>query len=235
MNNAVFVLALENIEKVACHDPSQNCEQIFCILHEPGYLGEHDREGHVCLGCNLNDSLVMLHTFLKDIKSEYSIEYKFTMFILLLYLIVEKLATIFKVIGITQEYVEENWSIMVEIRKWANFIKHPKGFLFTHHPEYIFETGDFLTPEQKKDSPNKYIEYDFVKRFYTRENPAQTKELLKQIANKDKVIVILPAPDRLTEEFAKICRAFCEKIKDNAHFKEILKKHSFTEGYEYAS
>jgi len=233
MNNAVFKLALKNIEKIACYDPEKDCEQLFCILHESDYLGGHSKDGHVCLACNLNDSLEMVYIFLRDLKEEYDVNYKFTTFILLLYLVVEKLTIIFKAIGISQEYVEENWFVLVEIRKWANFIKHPKGFLFTHHPEYFFDSELALTAEQKQNSPNQYIEYDYVKRFYSRENPQKAKQLLAEVANKDKIVVVFSCPDRLTEEFVKVCREFCEKIKENPHFKEILKKHSFTEEITY--
>ncbi|MEZ5022086.1 MAG: hypothetical protein R2728_02270 [Chitinophagales bacterium] len=52
-----FDLAKNELEKICTHNPSQSCEQVFCVLHEPEYLGGHDDNTHACLACTLNDSV----------------------------------------------------------------------------------------------------------------------------------------------------------------------------------
>jgi hypothetical protein len=221
-----FKEAHNNIKEICCYkgEADENkCEYIFCKLHEPEYLGNHEGS-HVCIGCMLDDSISKIDRFLSEVhlideESNENIDYIFTNFILLTYLTVEKLHTIFKFIGITYEYVEVKWPVLIEIRKWANFVKHPKGFLFTHHPDYIFEYDQI----DKNDKSKQFIDFDIVSKFYFREDETKWKQTLNEIANKDNIIVILPNPERLMFEFVQVCRQFCDKIKINEHFKEILK------------
>jgi hypothetical protein len=217
-----FVLAQNELQKICSSKQIEECEYLFCLLHNPDYLGDH-QGSHVCLGCSLNDSIEMVDRFLLETKldgddSSDKIEYVFTIYILLLYLTVEKLHTIFKFIGITWEYVEEKWTVLVEIRKWANFIKHPKGFLFTHHPSYQFEDEPRIL-----NSELKYLDFNFVSKFYFREDETKFKQTLLEIGNKSNIVVLIPCPHRISKEFVKVCHEFCDKIKNNEHFKEILK------------
>ncbi len=223
-----FTQAKNVLEKECTYSPENDCEEVFCILHDPVYLGKHDSKSHACLGCNLNSSLEFIYRFLKQNKSGKDIEYTFTNFTLLTFLLIEKLTTIFKVIGITQEYVENNWPVLVEMRKWANFVKHPKGFLFSHHSEYHIE----LDPIPKKYKDHKKITYkNFVEPLYKREDENKFKETITQFANKKDLLVIIPDPVRICHGLNKVCLEFCEKIKNNEHFKQILKETSVIENY----
>lgn len=225
-----FALAKNELQKTCSYSPEDGCEEVFCILHHSEYLGKHDSKSHACLGCNLNTSLEFIYRFLKQNKSKKDIEYTFTNFTLLIFLLVEKLTTIFRVIGITQEYVEINWTVLVEMRKWANFVKHPKGFLFSHHPVYNFEPDDI----PKKYRNHKKITFkNLVEPLYKREDENKFKETINQFANKKDLIVIIPDPERICKELNIVCWEFCKKIKDNEHFKQILKETSVLDNYRY--
>ncbi len=223
-----FDLAKKELEKICTFNPEKDCDQIFCILHEQEYLGNHDGNTHACIACNLNDSLEKIYRFLNQNKSLDDLEYSFTIYILLLYLLVEKMHTIFKYIGISYEYVEDKWNVLIEIRKWANFIKHPKGFLFAHHPEYHFEDE---TIDNKYTNWKKIDYVNFVEPLYKREDPRKFKQTISQFANKINLLVIIPCPERIAKELNTVCKEFCEKIKDNKHFQEILKADSVLENY----
>lgn len=228
MNSANFKLAEQEIKKICTNSPKNNCEHVFCKLHEPEYLGSHEKNSHVCVACNLNDSIEKIYKFLKGLKNEDDIEYSFTIFILLCILSVEKLTIIFKHIGISQDYVEKNWTILVEIRKWANFIKHPKGFLFSHHPVYLYENEKIDKTYQNW----KVINYDnFIEPLYKREDEGKYIQTISQIGNKKDILVIIPNPFRLVTEFNVVCNKICEKIKNNEHFKEILKHETVIDDY----
>lgn len=224
-----FQLAQEEIAKIAMDSPSNDCEMIFCKLHDKAYLGsegeDDEDDPHNCLACTLNGGIQRINHFLMMYETHKD-EDMFTIYILLLYLEVEKLHTIFKFIGITMEYVEQNWSVLIEIRKWANFIKHPKGFLFTHHPEYVFENETY-----NKSNDEQIIDFSFVSKFYYHENEDKFKQTIKELGNKGNIIVILPNPQRLAKEFVLVCIAFCEKLKNNPHFQEVLKKHTTISDY----
>ena len=217
-----FELAKAELQKSCTYVPNKNFDQLFCRLHDEEYLGSHSGS-HACLACNLNNSLEKIHKFLKQNRSKEDIEYSFTIFILLTYLLVEKLTTVFKHIGITQEYVETKWPVLTEIRKWANFIKHPKGFLFAHHPEFLFEDDEI--PIKYKNW--KKVNYkNLVEPLYKREDEGKYKQSINEFANRFELLVLIPNPERIAKELNLACFDFCEKIKDNSHFKEILKETS---------
>lgn len=228
MSTNHFQTAKKEIEKICIDSPDRNCEQVFCKLHNTEYLGTDTSSSHACLACNLNDSLEKIHKFLASLKRDDDIEYSFTVFTLLTYLTVEKLTIIFKHIGITQEYVESNWKVLIEIRKWANFVKHPKGFLFSHHPEYAFENEKI---ESKYKAWKKLNYNNFIEPLYKKEDEGKYKETISQIGNKKDILVIIPNPERIIKDLSIVCNAFCEKVKNNEHFKEILKTQSVLEEY----
>lgn len=231
-----FKQAKEELYKITHHDHSAGCEQLFCKLHDVDYLGSPENEAtnsHNCIACNLQDGNLKIYKFLNElgtVQTSEEIEYASTIFFLLLYLQIEKFHTIFKFIGITFEYVEQNWEPLVQIRKWANFIKHPKGFLFTHHPDFIYE-DNITIPSLKSNNINQLIKYEEIKKFYTRETDDGFKNTIKEIGNKKNIIVVLPCPLRIMTDYCQISKEFCDKIGANPHFKEILKKHSTIEDY----
>lgn len=223
-----FKLAKNELEKFCVYKPKSGCQQIFCILHEAAYLGSHDGTSHACLACNLNDSLEHVYKFLRSNRYLTKIEYTFSIYILLLYLLIEKLHTVFKVIEISFEFVEENWPILIEIRKWANFIKHPKGFLFAHHPVYIIE--DEPIPDAQKEW--KKITYsNFIVLFYDRERKEKFQQTMIEFANQSELIVLIPNPERMAKELNSACTEFCQMIKDNPQYRVILTEHSVLENY----
>lgn len=212
-----YKLALEKLEKNVSG---------FCSLQNITHLGIKAKSSyHNCLACQLEEGNNKLIRFLHDTDTSKNDveekEYIFTVFILLLYLQVEKLNTIFKFIGITFEFVEENWKVLGEIRKWANFIKHPKGFLFTHHPDFHFETENI-----KPDKNTKIIGSEFVFKLYNHEDKEKLNQTIQQIGNKNNLIVLIPDPNRLIKDYIVVSKKFCDTVKKNPHFKDILKKHT---------
>lgn len=232
-----FKQAKNELYKITHHDHKAGCEELFCKLHEEDYLGSPENDttiSHNCIACNLQDGNLKLYKFLNElapVKTSEDIEYASIIYYLLLYLQVEKFHTIFKFIGITFDYVEQNWETLVQIRKWANFIKHPKGFLFTHHPNYIFEDDTTIPSLQADKKNNQLFQYGEIKKFYSRESDDGFKNTINEIGNKKNITVVLPCPLRIMKEYCKISKEFCNKIGENPHFKEILKEHSTIEDY----
>jgi hypothetical protein len=69
----------------------------------------------------------------------------FTKFILPAYLVVERMYEIFSIVELQESYRLKNFQTFRKIRRWANFLKHPKSFILVHHAKYLFE--DYLTIE----------------------------------------------------------------------------------------
>jgi hypothetical protein len=233
MKENPFIKAKAELGKI-CNIGIKTQSQIFCILHSPEHLGQGNKDSyeirnHSCIGCNLQESLDNIYRFLSENNNkQFGLDYGYTfqVFILLLYLNLEELTTIFKFIGITQEYVQDNWPVLIEIRQWANFVKHPKGFLFTHHPEYLFEG-------EKKNKKFCYIDKDFIKKLYNHESSGKFEQTIQQIGNKANVKILIPDPVQIIKEYKNVCEKFCDKIKNNEHFREILIKHGTLENYNH--
>lgn len=233
ITSEIYIICSKVLGQIIKNDDNKGHSQIFCKLHDYLKTENSNEFSHSCIACNLNDSIEKIYKFCKntEVETEFSNElreYNFTVFILLCYLFVEKITTIFKVIGITQEFVESNWNVLIKIRKWANFIKHPKGFLFTHHPNYFYEFETILSNHKEFKS----IGYDFVKKFYNKENPEIFKQLIKEIGNKDEINVFIPNPIEICEDLVIFSTQFTEIIKANPYFQGILRTHTHIEDYQ---
>jgi hypothetical protein len=230
-----FSTAATLLYAITHEDEEEGIEAVFCRLHDKEFLGMENAgdASHNCLACNLqqgNENILKFLLSLELSDSDEDIEYAITVFFLLLYLQVEKLTTLFRIMGITQEYVEKHWSVLIEIRKWANFIKHPKGFLFSHHPSYLFEDDEGVQSARNNKSTIVF-DYDMVLKFYKRESDDSFKQSIKELGNKKNITVIIPDPARIMSAYTQVCQEFCDKIKNNPHFQEVLRQHSTLEDY----
>jgi hypothetical protein len=201
-----------------------------CKIHDAfgGMNGEH----HNCLGCNFADSSNLILKFLKQYKELTDIQQDFTIYILLLYLYVERFEQVFEIISLPQTYKDKHFKIFQRIRRWANFIKHPKSFILTHHPIYDFEQSgtSYIT-----DFPIK-INEQFIDHYYSAEiDPAKkkdkNKDLYKKIHNKKDILVVFPDIVRMTENFSDATNKFVDLILKNEVYKEILNDETTLETY----
>lgn len=198
---------------------------IFTKFHE---LLENEEEDHNCIGCNLNDSALLIYTQLLNFDLFISIRHNFTMYIMTLYLMVERVDTLLNIISINETYKKDKFKTLIKIRKWANFIKHPKAFLLVHHPEYTFE-GSSKNSELRKYA-NQTIDYNrFILPYYS--NDDKNKELYEKLENKEKILVAFPNPIRLMEEFCKELKLFKRLIKKNEVFRDVLNRRSTFLGF----
>ncbi len=106
---------------------------------------------------------------------------------------------------------------MNEIRLWANFIKHPKHFMFAHWPEFKFIGQSF-----NKSDKSVIVNTAFLKEHYSKETDKKPQSL----ENNDRVVVQFPKLDQLTLGFCKDLKAFFRFICDNKILADHLKKKS---------
>jgi len=169
----------------------ENETPIACKIHDAfgGLNGEH----HNCLGCNFSDSTWLISNYLKKYEEMTDIQQDFTIYILLQYLIVERMDTVLEILQVPEKYREKHFKVFQQIRKWANFIKHPKSFILTHHPEFDFENSGY---EYEKEFSVK-INEQFVETYYKgqknpEDNKRTNKELYNKLKNKKDIIVMFP-------------------------------------------
>ena len=121
----------------------QQGQSSACKIYDK--LTEGDEKKQDCLGENFNQLLHRVNdNWFKSYKPTNDIDYYFFNYILLLYLFVERVDLVFDIISekdktkLFNDFNAHNFKTLRKINKWANFVKHPKEFLFTHWAQYYF-------------------------------------------------------------------------------------------------
>lgn len=185
---------------------------------------------HNCLGCNFSDFSELLRRFLKKHEQQEDTFESFVHYILLTYLLVERFDEIFEIIKLPEVYRKKHFGLFSKIRKWTNFIKHPKAFILVHHPRFYFENDKRYAEIDLKDY-EVINENNFITNYYKHKDKKNKNDTLsKRIQNK-KVVVILPNIVELTKDFCKAQKKFVDVITKNEVYQEILKDKSTFENY----
>ncbi|UKM65050.2 hypothetical protein GSB9_01612 [Flavobacteriaceae bacterium GSB9] len=202
---------------------------LFCSIHN------NFQKGHNCVACNLNDSNLRIENFLIQHRSFKDINLTFTSFILLLYLQVESIYEYFDLIQLQESYKLKHFKIFQDVKRWANFLKHPKSFMLVHHPKWTFEgrkikneEDDNLVAEKIKRS-NPTIDTDFVNEFYSGDR--KNRELYKKLNKKEKVLICFPDPIKLIKEFTEAQRKFVDVISNNEIIRDLLDNKTTIENH----
>ena len=199
-----------------------------CKIYEK-LVDERSNE-HNCLGCQfMNLHQEIYDNFTQINPSGFSIEFYFKTYIFWLYQNVERIYEIFEMINpdsrnsILKTYFEKNFITTKRIKRWTNFIKHPKAFKFTHHPKYFFESD--LTDR------NNLIILDTkeIEKFYS--GTSKNKELYIKIAKKENVVVAFPNLVELTKNFCKEFITFTKFICENEIIASALKEETTIANY----
>jgi len=211
--------------------PDENMDGLMCKIHDA--FGSNNTKHHNCLGCNLDSSTHQIYMFLTQKDNHTDLELSATIYILLMYLLIERIQTIFEIIGLPESYRIKYFQVFQRINKWANFIKHPKAFVLCHHPVFILENDPELNILKKESQV--IIDNSFIFKYYSGDN--NKKELFQELANKNDVLVIYPDFVKLTQDFCQALTKFVELIEKNEVYRDILNdkatiKDFFTEEIE---
>jgi hypothetical protein len=203
---------------------------ILCKIHDAfgGLNGSH----HNCLGCNFADSQSVVFNHLSNFESHTNIQESVSLYIITLYLLVERIETVMNIVQVPQVFRDKHFKMFQQIHKWANFIKHPKAFILTHHAEWGMEGTDLLKEGKFKVTIND----SFVETYYKGERDpdkqkARNKELYKILRNESSICVVLPDIAKLTEKLCYSLKAFAKLICENQVYIEILNDEATIQDY----
>lgn len=183
-----------------------------CKIHEAfgGMNGEH----HNCLGCNFADSTNLISRYLEKNEELTDIQQDFTVYILLLYLLVERIEIVFDIIQLPDTYREKHFKAFQQVRKWANFIKHPKSFILTHHPTYDFENSGTINEQTFTETINEQFVTHFYRHTDQTDQKKANKELYNRLRNKKDVLVVFPDIAKLTDKLCYSYRLCCMALNN---------------------
>lgn len=179
-----------------------------------------------CIGENFNQ---LLHQIADEWFSQYRpgnhLAYYLCNYVLLLNLCVERVDQIFEVIDkggkskIFQDYRHKTFPTLQRIRRWANFFKHPKEFLFTHWPQYRDANA-----VQETTANTVVIDDAFVAKYYANGDTRPSA-----LQNNPGVIVAVPDLVGMTTTFCAEMNAFFQFICRNDLVADFLRQRSTIE------
>ncbi|WP_373553386.1 hypothetical protein [Haliscomenobacter sp.] len=185
---------------------------------------------HNCLGCQFMELHQQIYDNFSQINpTGFSSEFYFKTYIFWLYQNVERIYEIFEIINpedknqILRTFFEKNFITTKKIKRWTNFIKHPKAFKYTHHPQYCFES-DLVNRENLV-----VLDTVEIEKFYS--GPSKNLVLYKMIAKKENVVVAFPNLVELTEEFCIEFQIFTKFICENEIIASALKEETTISDY----
>jgi len=178
-----------------------------------------------CIGENFNQLIQSIKTGWFEgynPTDETQIQFYSYTYIFWLYLFLERIEVILNEIDPDRSFGPINefyrtLKTMNEIRLWANFMKHPKNFIFVHWPEFTF-----VGKKINKIETTKLINTTYLKDHYSSEKQNKPEEL----TNNDDVVVQFPKLDLLTSGFCKELGEFINFICDNKMLRNKLRVKS---------
>jgi hypothetical protein len=200
-------------------------DPVMCQLHDA--FGTYETSHHNCLGCNFADSTWLIHNFLRTHQLQEEIKHAYSTLIILAYLLVERTDTFFDIIELNKTYRDQHFKVLLEIRRWANFLKHPKAFLLTHHPVFTF-CG---SPKNRdlRENASVVIDRAFVDKYYA--NDKKNKELYKKLENTENVLVVFPDALRLVRDLCEAMHRCVAVVRDNPVYRSTVEGR--TTFYDY--
>ena len=213
----------------------------ICDLHDAFAAGEmftesHSKEAeesHNCLGCNfahytwgLLRSVEAWAAYLETTKDNppAMLEDYYPVSIVFHWLntLVDAHIEILKILDINEGRVKKHFPVFKRIRMWANFFKHPKAMVLTHHATYGF------TNPSDTDAYTMITERELEKFYRGDQN---NRKLFDLLTNKHDVYVLLPDLKQLITEFSASTSEFVSLLSDNKLFKEELRQKTTYENF----
>lgn len=216
-------------------DHSQDYDSLMCSVHST-YTTE---ENHNCLGCNFDDLIRQLHDYLSMVtnqKIQYpnQIPHVYSIYFLLLNGLWERINNIFRLLGVPDSYKNNRFHAFLQIRRWANFFKHPGSFTYiVHHPAITIDGSRNERKHEYKDQLDLadehaqllYINSDFVWTNYSAEK--ESKALQNSFKkHKTSTVIVLPNLEQTTLEICSCLEHFVDLISNNPIYVEILRDTS---------
>jgi hypothetical protein len=190
-----------------------------CELHK--VFGTYESAHHNCLGCNFENVIRFAANSYVLAQNESAPEFAGYHWLLALYLVIERVDVVLRLINFDPDAKAEKFATSQSIRRWANFLKHPKSFMLTHHAEFFFE-GD-------PDSRGKMlIDSDFVSTYYASKD--RNIELYRLTANASEVGVSFPDIMKTTFGFCAEFNQFLKMCGEKDSL-DLLRNQSTYENY----
>jgi len=174
---------------------------------------------HNCIGCNIHEGATSIKLFLKNHEGYPSVRHYLMLYSLTFYILAERIVTI----NDEMSGKKNDWSDFPNLRRikrWANFFKHPKSYMFLHHATYHLSTD----PDQPNFLIDGIIDDNFVQEYYG--GNSENEKLHSLIANKRRHKVFFPDLIEFTKSMCGEFDSFFNSIHSNPEFVGQLSKYT---------
>jgi hypothetical protein len=220
---AVDAIATEMFKAASnTFDSKVQNDQLMCRIYD-AYAGPDDAH-HNCLGCNLDAITDQISKFLRAAATGatgFNAAEAFSLYALLINTLWERITDVFDIVSVPDGYRKRHYEPMYQMRRWANFFKHPKEFgWLVHHPQYQFEGTLKAAEVLVMDSGFRVIQEEFLKKYYSAD---RVKGLAKEFNGFErKVVVLLPDIAAVTDKVCGSLANFVEVVTKNPVYNELL-------------
>ncbi len=173
---------------------------------------------HNCLGCNFEEGCMNVLDFLKEFEGTEKTRTYLTVYTLLFYTLAERLAVVYQELGVVngKQFDWQQFPVLRNIKHWANFFKHPKAYMFLHHPGYFLEND----PDRPNFMINGEVDTVFVDSFYRA--GADNIKLRSLFENKKGWNIIFPDLLQMTKDLCDEVDKACDFVMQPSNV-EVLR------------
>lgn len=187
----------------------------ICFLHETFQV--EDNTSHCCLACNFANTVTAIEDVAKIIANIEDEATANTTYLLWLYLLCERMQEVLNLLSIPEEIKVDKFKTLLLIKRWANFIKHPKAYFLAHHCS--------------KDQTQQEVTIDdtFINRYYS--GGKHNAVLYQTITNTSNIKVTFPDLHKLTKQLADELNTLQNIINLNPIYQELLQNKVVLQNY----
>ena len=185
-------------------------EDKYSIPHLATTLDDDDLIGHECAWANLLESINLLVSFNNTLEdSNMNVNELWRINTLLLHVITQELHFILETSGLSHTYMQSSFEAIYSVKRYTNFLKHPKARLFLYKPTMIYAKSSVNDPniyaklldEVKASSGNVLVvSTNDIKKYYSREDRNRDLNLLTEWSKKEGAYIVLPSIVDLTKD-----------------------------------
>jgi hypothetical protein len=189
-----------------------------CSLHD--VLSVPIKTAHNCIGCNLADLTNAFGEVLRGLCNCKDLQASFSTYFMWLNVFVERYDFMMNYLGVPEPYRSREFPIFATIKHWANFQKHPKAFLFVHHPAFSCHAAGIAYGFKNQIS----IDQKFVDKYY--KGGKHNDALPNQLINAKSVVVEYPDPREIIQDFCIQSQKFIRLVAENPIYQQLLTEKS---------
>lgn len=201
-------------------------ETFVCRLHH--YLSHE--YNHNCIPCNLDSQAIMPYRFLRNRKNKAMMPFDYNLYLQSMQGaigVIEEIHTYIFFKDSKNDKFHNAYGSLAYIKKWVNFIKHPKHFaVMSHHPVYNITNSGV-----SYDSAQLTIGKSFIEKYYMAPKEDLRSKLFCEFDGKHPILIVYPDILEITRGYCEDIRKFMNYIESYSELREKIMDVATLKGF----